>query len=435
MFKKSILLFLIISLSTFSQEYSITQQESHIFVYNKFANSIIFEGGRINDRSIYEIDLISSQVSLTDFPNIIPAMFHLSNKCVYQHLNNSTIYYKVRNLDTGEEEIILQYDLPKALVAYPPHYSINPSDEYMFNKAGWSIDLGTKEIIGGDNPDFEICGVNDGYAWKNDTTIVYVTCDNRIAEYDIITSEITEVVSLDLPDGDEILNLDFNREYQVIAFTTGKADYDPIVYTYSLFDHSLRKIYECFDLCGTYVEMREIKWSPDNNYLACTVYDFLNPASVLLIYDIKDDIVSKFNDVSYTADNLRWINENEVAYLDNLNRRINGYDVRGAILGVDDDNLAYNNYQLCAYPNPFNDQVNIRFLAPSNSKIKFKITDILGRIVYEEDIVSSGSEESLFWSIEDNRGRSLSSGIYIVTVAFNKHNLNARRSLKLLLLK
>ena len=75
-----------------------------------------------------------------------------------------------------------------------------------------------------------------------------------------------------------------------------------------------------------------------------------------------------------------------------------------------------NNYKLeNAYPNPFNPSTTIRFSLPKSSKVRLEIYDIRGRLVnslIDSEHLNAGTFESQ-WNGRNNRGESVSSGVYI----------------------
>lgn len=68
-----------------------------------------------------------------------------------------------------------------------------------------------------------------------------------------------------------------------------------------------------------------------------------------------------------------------------------------------------------AYPNPFNPSTNIRFSLPKNEKVRLEVYDMRGRLVkslVDSDYMNAGTYE-FSWDGKNNRGESVSSGVYI----------------------
>ena len=69
------------------------------------------------------------------------------------------------------------------------------------------------------------------------------------------------------------------------------------------------------------------------------------------------------------------------------------------------------------YPDPFNSKTNIPFYIPVNFSGRLMIHDVLGRIVYKQDMSGySNGRHILNWMGMDNKGEPLPSGIYLVQV-------------------
>lgn len=85
------------------------------------------------------------------------------------------------------------------------------------------------------------------------------------------------------------------------------------------------------------------------------------------------------------------------------------------------------------YPNPFNPATTIRYALPTASRVVLRIYDLLGREVRTlVDAVQSSGGQTVVWNGTDDRGKSVSSGIYIYRVTAAGRLEGAR---KMLLLK
>jgi hypothetical protein len=68
-----------------------------------------------------------------------------------------------------------------------------------------------------------------------------------------------------------------------------------------------------------------------------------------------------------------------------------------------------------AYPNPFTDQLRIRFKLPGNEFITIEILDISGRLVYSSSWNAQAEETHEIWWNDISQGRtSFGSGLYLV---------------------
>ena len=73
-----------------------------------------------------------------------------------------------------------------------------------------------------------------------------------------------------------------------------------------------------------------------------------------------------------------------------------------------------------AYPNPFNGQAYFDFSIPEKESVTFSIYDLSGRKVYERLILPSlGGKQRVFWNGSDEKGKLLSSGVYLYKFSTN----------------
>lgn len=69
-----------------------------------------------------------------------------------------------------------------------------------------------------------------------------------------------------------------------------------------------------------------------------------------------------------------------------------------------------------AYPNPFNGQVSIPFVAARGTQVQIRILDVLGREVTSAAMIGSGAASQFRWEGTDARRRSVASGLYLAIV-------------------
>jgi len=72
---------------------------------------------------------------------------------------------------------------------------------------------------------------------------------------------------------------------------------------------------------------------------------------------------------------------------------------------------------LSAYPNPFTDEITVRFVLPEESPIKFYVYDLCGRLVnWGDEGVKSPGVHLFSWRGDNYRGKKVSSGIYFISI-------------------
>lgn len=80
------------------------------------------------------------------------------------------------------------------------------------------------------------------------------------------------------------------------------------------------------------------------------------------------------------------------------------------VTSVDDNTLTPVVMNLTAYPNPFNDNLNIRFESKSITPIKTTIYNVRGQVIR----TYNNNSKSIVWDGEDEHGKPVSNGIYFI---------------------
>jgi len=84
---------------------------------------------------------------------------------------------------------------------------------------------------------------------------------------------------------------------------------------------------------------------------------------------------------------------------------------------VDDTPSAREAQLLGAYPNPFNPKTEIRYTLPSRAVVRLTVHDLAGRNLAKlVDGIRDAGEHAVAWNGRDLSGRSLSSGVYLVSM-------------------
>ncbi len=112
-----------------------------------------------------------------------------------------------------------------------------------------------------------------------------------------------------------------------------------------------------------------------------------------------------------------------------------GWNDGGVIISVDEENEIPAEFNVKAYPNPFNSQVNITVTLPADAvkeNIKIKIYNLLGQEVKTFEYTPNSSNIiNLFWDGKNDEGEQLSSGVYIFTISGGAF----KKSIKLVYMK
>ena len=100
----------------------------------------------------------------------------------------------------------------------------------------------------------------------------------------------------------------------------------------------------------------------------------------------------------------------------------------------DNDSNVSQSFQIIGnYPNPFNDTTTIQYSVTTRGIFYINIYNISGQLVFQKKkIHSAPGQYSMTWNGIDGRGNGVSSGIYLVTIAYEANQYNP---IKIMLLK
>lgn len=423
--------------SIYSQEFQITDFPATYFTYDKFNNGMFIKGSPLGKSGFIYFDLKSNETvyTFTHGNSDLPAMYNNSAKCIYNSQEDGFIRFRLFDISTGEDRIIFQIPIPdptneKISVSESP-FTISPDDKYLFYITGWFFHIEDSTIIHS-NPEFYMCGRDEPHSWKNDTTIIYASCGGTVSEYDLETVEINQIFDFPLDPEDEILTLDYNPVFDVIAFSVGRETLPPKVYLYDYKDDKFRMIYELEITIKD--EILELAWSPDNLLLAFSWFADVDNSPDLMVYNIVLDSVTTYRDVTDEPYDLEWISDDTLAYFSNF--RIRGYSFIDTTTSVANEDVSYENQMIkvSVYPNPFNDQVHIKISSQLLEPLIMNIYDIKGQLILSKTFNSNKKEYNHFWTGENNEGVKVGSGIYLLRIS-SSNNLYRSITKKLLLLK
>ncbi len=169
-------------------------------------------------------------------------------------------------------------------------------------------------------------------------------------------------------------------------------------------------------MIDTYSNFREwngVGW--DSFYFDTYTYNTSNQVT---------DILTQFMDVSF-------VNESLHHYVYNTNNNLSYYtnqlwDMDSQAWDIPDEKYIYNwgeythneddtilpaPMSLNAYPNPFNDIVDIRFNGKDNAPVETSVFNIKGQLIKS---FGKSRSASITWDGKDNNGKSISNGIYFI---------------------
>ena len=131
----------------------------------------------------------------------------------------------------------------------------------------------------------------------------------------------------------------------------------------------------------------------------------------------------------YYNNNHSWILSDTYIEDNKLKSRINNFGSYAIFYNEYQETLSFpDEYILMQnYPNPFNPETTINFYLPEDNYIEVNIYNIKGeqvRTIYKGTLHSG--YQSIIWDGTNNRGISLPSGIYIMSLNYNDMIINGK---------
>lgn len=154
-----------------------------------------------------------------------------------------------------------------------------------------------------------------------------------------------------------------------------------------------------------------------NNSKSDEQYDNLNRKTEQILQQFNTQQNSWINSFrySYTYANDSSLVTEQTALWSNQNWN-NYYLTKWFFEPLGNPSSVYNDYIRTpeAYPNPFISNTIIEFETPLNTEVQVQITDLNGRVVYQQKTFTISGNNHILWDGTDNKGNALPGGIYIV---------------------
>ena len=88
--------------------------------------------------------------------------------------------------------------------------------------------------------------------------------------------------------------------------------------------------------------------------------------------------------------------------------------------------IAFNDETVFAYPNPVRGDgpVTFQYSLPNDGRITIKVFTLTGDLVYKESFSSQEGQRTRPWNLENNKGKSLATGLYIYSIEMDDGSTN-----------
>ena len=344
------------------------------------------------------------------------------------------------------------------MMDYYYYYDDFPEDlelpMYMFmymSMMGYTFaDFMVADTAGGEMVDYYYEIENAGDFITIDTTLMRVDIAALTVAND--AGDTTYTISGSIAPGTIDLVADVPTELPFLVDDFGPGDDDETMTLQFFEDGTGYEIYSGFDdyYYYEYTDTSEIEWSATNDSLTLifTDYDeyygYEYSDTMSLAYEVADDMLSLSAEFDFCEDDYYYyyyddcyemfemqfgITDIQDITLDfSMEMSYNGpLAIAGEIELQPDEFILHR-----AYPNPFNPTTTLKYEMGSAGPVSIDVLDVSGRKIRSlyNGIQSPGQHE-IRWDARDDRGRSMSSGVYLFKVNVN----GKQQTAKTLLLK
>lgn len=428
---KLVFVYIIFSLAyvgtIYCQSFQISEGPAEYYSIDKLANEVYYFDFLSN--KVYAYRLKDTSIYLTTFWSL-PIFANTSHKCAFAKYDKVKIY----DFESGKNFLIMD-SLENNFVLT---YSFSPSDKYLFFK-NYFYSFADSTIH-----ETNVVPFGDQEAeWISDSIIIFTDQYNQnvIYQFDLTTELVDTLLLFD--EYQTIASYSFNRNQNLLYYSLEDLEYPKIhVYDPSTQIDSIvfdTEIDDSNNTCwNTPISLRSMGWSPDFQRLA--FFGFLLTNSGAGIYTI-DANSNRLNTYAECGDYglkyvLKWINNDTVAFFNATVGYIFGH-ILDKTLNVDDDpNIqAPSVFKVSAYPNPFNNLLNI-VIDGGIKEPEITIYNIMGEKIYLfEGINGSENHFQVIWNGQDQFGRAVSSGVYFIVVTDKLHPFILEGKNKIIYLK
>jgi len=278
--------------------------------------------------------------------------------------------------------------------------------------------------------------------WSSDTSFVFLSGDDVIAEYFLKSKRLDTLVNL--ANRAYILGFDYNVRYETLAYSTygspskiyfhyKNANSDSLVFSPLRDDPSS----SCW---RQPIGFTSLTWSPDNKKLAFGIYHYTYSVTGIYVYSIDSNKTYKATscDDYGLKTTFHWANNDTLIYASQEDNYLYGMDLSSLITSINHDRNADipTNFTISNYPNPFNGNTIITVTLPSNTTGVLYIYDTLGRIVKKYQLDKKGENKyEINWNGLNEHNQNLSSGFYLGVLKSDDSKTQSTKTIKMIYLK
>ena len=433
--KKIILLiYLLSSLNTFSQEYQITSVPVIQYSIDRFTNEIYYQHEFTEE--VFKTNSIGSYNILTEFTSV-PQFANISHKAAYIDFHQSTSDLYLHDFEKDTSYFIISASF------FSSNLLFSPSDDNILVTGESNIELLYYSFSDSSIHQPGVTIYTIAMEWLSDTTIIY----NSIGE--IIMLNITDLSSDTLvvvPDTVILHGLAYNTNLNAFAYS--KEYYytvsNSLINMYYLINGVDTTVYNFQEQgpspLGFGIIIRSLTWEKNTNKLGFVGEVPLVPLSMIYIYNYNTSNTNLYTDPLTTGDgikyNLRWLNEDTVIYSDYSDGRLLfGLDVTNPVSVFENLHEVIDWFDIKVYPNPFNNFTKFIVSIPSSGDLTVELFNCLGETIVRKNFNYVLEINFTFDWNDIQTTKNLPAGVYFLRANFINSKSSIYKTIKLVYLK
>lgn len=414
-----ILLFVILSFKLlFSQQFLITDYPAEYISVDPHTQDIYFYN--LVTGIIMKINTNNMIPQPTNFP-VLPRFANNSHKAVYFKFHQQPT--ELFLYDFAKDTTILLGQLDTGYT----HAQFSPNDTRLL------IGPGIYYSFEGDsfhNPGIPRPPMADTYQdlffWGNDDETIFYNVragggpnPNYIIRYRYDTNVYDTLATITWKD--ELISKSYNSKKNILAYSYfNHDDYDTylrFIYLDEKRDSLIFNTATYDPECYTSTKIFDnLKWSPDKEKLIFFGKEFVgHPESTPIYLHILQDSTYRLTQCFHEGVKyyMEWLNNDTVCYM--IPFELYGFDVTSALVPVSEEDYEIKETFFEVFPNPFNNEVAIKFRTEAAAEGKIRIFDITGMLIKEIHFETYGADEQIVkWDGRNDKGMSVASGTYLI---------------------
>lgn len=454
---KNVLFLLFYTVMVFGQEIELATDVVDDYSIDRFANEIYFEqyyypgNGAILKR-IMKTNFSGDYFIETDL-EVIPIFANLMQKYTFREFIgpvNNWNYFETSNDNTNKNFLFNN----KSGI---PIYSLKDNYLYInfYGYAGSGVfNYNQDSLVIFEANNLKYFSFETIPQWISDSTLLAYshTYNNSGSEklyssvnrLNVNSAKVDTLLKEYSNNGSEITAYSYDKRNELLAInllSQGFTNNTLKIYSFINQEMELFIVKDSIRWGGSLYGIKEMKWSPNGNYLAIMADPYILSGGGLYIFSLTgSSLYEVFNPDNHygVLGYVKWLDSNKLTYINRTYKTLNIYNV-SSIVSVQEENRIdpLNTIKISNFPNPFNNSTNIDYTITKNGEVSIEIYSVLGDLVFKKNIgfKSAGSYMERWNGINSSTGSMCASGIYIIKINQLQKNIKHSSISKTVLMK